>query len=290
MIIFEMVRYTSYMNNTFNELYLNAENAEACSLINRAIPLKDIFPEEILSGIQKFKSGEIDNLIIHGLSVPDNISETPQEIRKAVTTTYPAYIIESIGNFLGNISEKNIENTIRFRSEDGTVNEETWHGHYQYKYSVFYCLRADPEAKTYFFSANALVETAPKEIADLLLRPLKYIKSAEPFSLISKNESGYEISHHIYGRSDIEKYIKDLDLPNVVKALENLITTVSDNEARNAVEYLLNALKKCNVFISYLPGDIALYNEECTMRFSPAYTPSTRKEKDRWILALSVEK
>jgi hypothetical protein len=278
------------MKEMFNELYLNAQTAEACSLITRAVPLEDIFPEEIFSGIQKFKSGEIDNLIIHGLSVPESISETPQQIRKAVTNTYPAYIIESIGNFLGSISEKNIENTIRFRSEDGTVNEETWHGHYQYKCSVFYCLRADPEAKTYFFSANTLIETAPKEISDLLLRPLKYIENAEPFSLISKNESGYEISHHIYGRSDIEKYIKDLDLPDVIKALENLINTVTDQEAKNAVEYLLNTLKKCDVFISYLPGDVALYNEECTMRFSPAYIPSTRTEEDRWILALSVKK
>lgn len=274
----------------FNELNLDTENVKNLPLITEAVSLDNLFPEKVIAAIEKFKSGELDNLIIHGLPVPQATPETPQEIRKVPIGLFPVYIVESIGNFLGKISDKNIENTIRFRSETEYVNEETWHGHYQYKYSVFYCLRADAQAKTYFFSANKFLETAPAEIVPLLVAPLKYIQSEEPFSLISKNESGHEISHHIYGRSDIEQYIKDLDLPDVVKALTHILATSQDENAKKAVDYLLNALKNCPDYICYKSGDIALYNEECTMRFSPGYTPSTQPTEDRWILALSVEK
>lgn len=274
----------------FNELYLDTETIKNLPLITEGVSLSALFPKEVITAIEKFKSGEIDNLIIHGSPIPDQIPETPQEIRKAPVDLFPAYIIESIGDFLGKISYKKIENTIRFRSEIGHVNEETWHGHHQYKYSVFYCLRADERAKTYFFSANTLLQTAPPEVASLLVRPLPYIQAKAPFPLISKNESGYEISHHIYGRSDIEKYIKDLDLPDVVKALTHILANVQDENTKKAIEYLLNILKNCPDYISYKPGDIALYNEECTMRFSPGYNPSTQSTEDRWILALSIEK
>lgn len=274
----------------FNELNLNKENVKNLSLITKAVSLSNLFSEEIIATIEKFKSGELDNLVIHGFPVPDTIPETPQEIRKPPIGLFPAYIIESIGNFLGKISDKNIENTIRFRSETGYVNEETWHGHYQYRYSVFYCLRADDQAKTYFFSANTFLQNAPAEIFSLLVTPFKYLQGEESFPLISKNESGHEISHHIYGRSDIEQYIKDLDLPDVVKALTHILANVQDVNAKKAVDYLLNALRNCPDYICYKPGDIALYNEECTMRFSPGYTPSTQAIEDRWILALSVKK
>lgn len=274
----------------FNEMYLDADTVKNIPLITEGVSLSDLFPEKVFAAIEKFKFGEIDNLIIHGAHLPHVVPETPQEIRKAPVDVFPAYVIESIGDFLGKISDKKVENSIRFRSGTGYVNEETWHGHYQYKYSVFYCLRADEEAKTYFFSANTLIQTAPSEIATLLVRPLSYIQGDEPFPLISKNKSGYEISHYIYGRSDIEQYIKDLDLPDVTKTLAHILADVQDESAKKAVEYLLNALKNCPDYISYKPGDIALYNEECTMRFSPGYTPSTQPIEDRWILALSVQK
>lgn len=171
----------------------------------------------------------------------------------------------------------------------GGVNEETWHGHYQHKYSVFYCLRADPAAKTYLFSVDTFIKEAPKEINTTLLAPFAYFPDRPAFALVTNESDGYKISHEIYDRSDFEKYIKDLDLPDVVKALEKIGTgTIEDKKVRDAVEYLLDALKNQTPCITYKPGDLAMYNESRTMRFSPSYVPSTPPEKDRWILALAV--
>ncbi len=274
-----------------NEITIENFKANDYSLIQEIIPIQEIFSSEVVAEIEKFKSNRIDNLIIHGLPLPVGLSSTPQEIRSAPKDIFPGYIIKSIGNFLGRISDKDLENTVRFRKADGgAVNEETWHGHSQYKYSVFYCLRADPEAKTYFFSANVAIKNAPPEIVDSLLAPFSYIPGKSPFPLITEGENGYELSLEIYGRSDFEKYIKDLDLPDVVKALKKIRTSDLNKEAQDATDYLLNAILTTTSCIVYNAGDIALYNETSTMRFSPAYTPSTAPEEDRWILSLSVEK
>jgi hypothetical protein len=275
-----------------NELTAENSRVEDYSLINGILPIHEIFSPEIVVEIEKFKSNKIDNLVIHGLPVPVNLVATPQEIRSAPKDIFPAYIIKSIGNFIGTISDKDLENTVRFRNtESGDVNEETWHGHSQYKCSVFYCLRADPEAKTYFFSVNEIIKNALPEIANSLQASFSYIPEKSPFPLVIKGESGYELSLEIYGRSDFEKYVKDLDLPDVVKALKKISAdNLNNSEAQGTVDYLLNAILTTTSYIVYKPGDIALYNETSTMRFSPSYIPSTTPEDDRWILSLSVEK
>lgn len=275
-----------------NELTEENSKIEDYSMIHGVLPIQEIFSPEIVAEIEKFKSNKIDNLIIHGLPTLINIASTPQEIRSAPKEIFPAYIIKSIGNFLGTISNKDIENTVRFRNaESGDVNEETWHGHSQYKYSVFYCLRADTEAKTYFFSANETIKNALPEITQSLLASFPYISGKSPFPLVIEGENGYELSLEIYGRSDFEKNIKDLDLPDVVKALKKISADNFNNkEAQGTVDYLLNKILTTTSCIVYKPGDIALYNETSTMRFSPAYTPSTDSKNDRWILSLSVEK
>lgn len=273
---------------------IRAENLkdDKYSMLNGVLPLDEIFPSEIVSQIEKIKSNEIDNLIIHGLPVIDHLPPTPKEIRDVPENIFSGYILKSIGSFLGVISCKNLENTVRFRNADKKiVNEETWHGHPQYKYSVFYCLRADPNAKTYFFSANDTVKNAPPEIARSLTEPFSYLSNKKPFSLLQKGPRGYEISIDIYDRSDFEKYIKDLDLPDVVKALKKIDASDFNNrEAKGAVTYLLKVIEDTTQCIVYEPGDIALYNETSTMRFSPAYEPSTSPDEDRWILSLSVDK
>jgi hypothetical protein len=275
----------------FNELTVE-NSCKDYSEIHYVLPIWKIFSHEIVVEIEKFKSNKIDNLIIHGLPTPINLPTTPKEIMNASKDIFPAHIIKSIGNFLGTISHKDLENTVRFRNvENGDVNEETWHGHPQYKYSVFYCLRADREAKTYFFSANNMIKNAPSEIADLLLKPFSYVSDKSPFPLIIKRENGYELSLEIYDHSDFEKYIKDLDLPDIMKVLKKISVSVLNNkEAQDAVEYLIKAILTTTTYVVYKPGDIALYNEASTMRFSPAYTPSTVPEEDRWILSLSIAK
>jgi len=258
--------------------------------LDRPTSIEEILPTHVVAEIEKFKAGEIDNLIIHGFPIPHDLPATPSEIRDQYDGQFPAYILKSVGEYLGTISPKGVENTIRFRTGNlGIVNEETWHGHYQYQYTLFYCLRGDPAAQTHFFSANALMKNVPADIAEILLTSYKYFPDRESFPLITKSEHGYSISHHIYDRSDFEKYVKDLDLPDVLKALEKMRGRAEKGDAEQAVEYLLDTIKDSTPAISYKPGDVALYDERSTIRFSPSYTPTTPQAEDRWILALTVE-
>jgi hypothetical protein len=271
----------------FNEIEIKRADKDIYARVKSVQKVEQIFPAAVTVLLERFKSHTIDNVIIRGLPVPEDLPHTPTEIKKEVQNDFPAYILKSIANFLGQISEKGIEHTIRFRIND-MVNEETWHGHYQYQYSVFYCLRGDPNAKTYLFSANQFVKNAQPDIQKMLLAPKKYMADKEPFSLIVQESDGYRISEQIYDRSDFEKYVKDLDLPDVTKALRKISPKESDSVS--TVQYLLQALENPDHWISYTAGDIAMYNESSTMRFSPSYKPSTEKHFDRWILSLSISK
>ena len=264
-----------------NELWLkNPDNTLSGS------PMDQLFSGDILNQLNRFKAEEIDNLIIHGFPVPADLPPTPRQIREKPKDMFPSQALSELGKFLGTISPKGIENTIRFRTGGESANEETWHGHYQYSYSVFYCLRGDENAKTYFLSANSVIKNAPKAIANALLSPFAYFPARQPFALMHKSR-GYEFSHEIFDRSDFEKYIKDLDLPDALKALERIDTESVSKDAQNTLAYLLDAIRNAP-YITYKPGDVALYNEQSTMRFSPSYVPSGKPEEDRWILSLSV--
>jgi hypothetical protein len=274
----------------FNEINYNGSESRNLAKLDAVFPVEEILPEQVVSEIKRFKRGEIDNLIIHGLPTPEQIPQTPAQIRDVYEDVFPAYVLRSIGNFLGRVSIKGIENTVRFRTGDlGLVNEETWHGHYQYQYTAFYCLRGDPAAETYFFSANTFIKNAPDHLRELFLTPFVYFPDRPAFSLITSNTYGHSLSHNIYDRSDFERYVKDLDLPDVVKSLEKINGRIHDQDFQKAVTYLTNTLKNPDLYVSYRPGDVALYDERSTLRFSPSYIPTTAQGEDRWLLALTVE-
>lgn len=234
--------------------------------------LADLFAPEILERLQAIHDKQIDNLIIHGFPVPNAIDETPKEIHAAVPQIFPRYLIETLGKYLGEFSEKGIESSIRFRtSEDGSMNVETWHGHPQFTHSVFYCLRGDENARTYFLSANDIAKEAIEEDKMMLLNS----------GLIKQAADGYEFSKEIYQPSDFQQQIKNLDLPDTTKVLSR----DRENEAHN---YLLKRMLDAKDKVVYLPGDVAIYNERQTMRFSPSYIPSSKPGEERWLLGVGV--
>lgn len=248
--------------------------------------LEDLFSADVLEQIDQFKNKEIDYLIIRGMPVSDNLPNTPLKIRNS-HDLLELKVFMLIARSLGKISEKGVENTIRFNLEGEKTNTETWHSHFQYSSSVFYCLRGDSEAKTYFLSANEMMKTAESE-TQLLTKPLEYITGLPSFALIEKVSNRYIFSKHIFDRSELEKYIDDLDLPDVVKMLKKIIKNTLSTEAQQAVRYLINKLETATDWISYIPGDFVLVHESSVIRYSPGYAPTTSPENARWLLAVSV--
>ncbi len=234
--------------------------------------LADLFSPEILEHLRTLYDRQIDNLIIRGFPVPQVIDQTPQEIHAAVPQIFPRYLIETLGKHLGEFSEKGIESSIRFRtSDDGSMNVETWHGHPQFTYSVFYCLRGDENAKTYFLSANDIIYEAAKVERAMLLTS----------GLIKQDQNGFKFSEAIYQPSDFQQQIMNLDLPDTTKVL-------SANRESEAYTYLLKRMLDAKDKVVYQPGDVAIYNERQTMRFSPSYMPSSQPGAERWLLGVGV--
>ncbi len=251
------------------------------------ISLDKLFSAEILEKVNQFRQGSIDHLVIRGLPTSDKMPDTPQKIRSVDRPPLETAILTAVASKVGKISEKGIENTIRFNLEGEKTNKETWHSHFQYASSIFYCLRSDPEAKVYFLSADEVMCDA-KEVAPLLTTTFKYVKDLPEFALIQEVSGKYIFSKYIFERSELEKYIEDLDLPDAVKMLKNIIASTPDVKAKGAASYLLSQLEGAKDFISYLPGDLIMVHEPRVIRYSPGFASKIPVREARWLLAVSV--
>lgn|GEM_PF-2136055 len=250
--------------------------------------LDDLFSKSIIDQIELLKKGEIDHLLIRGIKISNNLPKTPQEIRDMVEVK-ENNIINSVANYLGNISKKGIENSIRF-DIDGNNNTETWHNHRQYKYSVFLCLKDDPKTQSFLLSANNLIKESNSEIKNSLLNKLTYLENESPFSLIENNKGKYSFSYNIFYKSDLEDKIKDLDLPDALQKLERIKTFNHDLEVQKAISYLIRTIKNFSEHYTFTKGDLMIVDEASTIRFSPEYTPTKiNKGDERWILSVSVD-
>lgn len=251
------------------------------------ISLEKLFSKEVIEKINQFRAREIDHLIVRGLPTSDNLPDTPLKIRSAAHPALEAALLTAVARAIGRVSEKGIENTIRFNLEGEKTNRETWHSHFQYSSSVFYCLRGDPEARVYFLSANELMRNAG-DMEELLTTPLEYIKSVPKFSLIEAESGKYKFSKYIFDRSELEKYIQDLDLPDAVKMLRKIVNTNSDRQAMRAASYFISRLENAQDHISYIPGDLMMVHDPNVIRYSPGYKTTIPIQKARWLLAVSL--
>lgn len=255
---------------------------------NNPSSINDVLSDYAIEKINLLADGKIDHLLIRGIEISKNLPKTPKEIRQNIEIEENK-IMTIIGNYLGNISEKGIENSIRF-DIDGNNNTETWHNHRQYKYSVFLCLKDDPTPKTYLLSANKIIEDSDPIIKDILLDKLKYISNEESFPLIEKYNNGYAFSKNIFDKSDLEEKIKDLDLPDALQKLDRIVKDNHDEKVQKSVKCLVDIINNHYEYYTFTKGDLMIVEEASTIRFSPEYKPLKREDGDeRWILTLSVD-
>ncbi len=256
--------------------------------LEQGLTIENLFSSEILQNIELFKSGKLDYLIIRGMPVSEILPNTPLEIREQTFPELEKNILTTIAQYLGAISDKGIEHTIRFNLEGEGTNNETWHSHFQFKSSLFYCVRADESAKTYYLVAGNVARSAGELLPDLLT-PYSYIADTPAFPLIELHDGTYTFSKYIFERSELEKFVKDLDLPDAVKMLRKIVKNVTDKKYAHAAAFLLSQLEDAQEYISYLPGDLVLLHEPRVIRFSPGYKTNIPVERARWLLAVSLE-
>jgi hypothetical protein len=250
--------------------------------------LEGLFSVEVLKEVSRFRSGELDLLIVRGMPVSDNLPPTPSEIRAPIYPEQEKAILTTVAQSLGNISAKEVEHTIRFNLEGEGTNNETWHSHFQYKSSIFFCVRADANAMVYFLTASEVIESAG-ELTPYLTTPYQFLENLPAFSLIESREGYYIFSKYIFERSELEKYVKDLDLPDAMKMLRIIVGSASDQNFARAASYLLNKLEKAQDCISYVPGDLIMVHEPRVIRYSPGYRTDIAAKEARWLLAVSLE-
>lgn len=200
-------------------------------------------------------------------------------------------LLKQIAQFLGEVSLKGIENTIRFQLASGLTNIETWHSHFQHNFSLLFCLRGDKNAQSFLISANELMKKSNNEKGVLLTKPQKYLENEEPFSLIKKVQDNYEFSSLIFDRSDFEEQIPNLDLPDAEQKLKQIQISLKSNiEVQKSVNYLFELLEDVSNYVVYKQGDMMIVNEQSTIRYSSSYELSTEEGKERWLIATSISK
>lgn len=250
---------------------------------------KYIIPQLVLDKISEIKRNVIDHVLFRGFPVSENLPNTP--IRIQDSENHPAiegHIFSKIVSELGEISDKKIENTIRFITKGKTMNEEPWHNHSQHKYSILYCLYSDMKSYSFLESANQIMRKADRKSRKNLLSVSKYVCNVEEFSLIKEKNGIYEFSRDIFGHSYLENEVDNLDLPDALKKLKKMIKSVS-GDTKKSVQYLIEELENSENKFIYQVGDLAIVNEASTIRFSPAYFSSTKKGREKWLLAASVK-
>lgn len=252
------------------------------------LSLESLFSTEVLEQINRFRLGELDYLIVRGLPVSPDIPHTPSEIRAPIYPEHEKDILTLVSQSIGSISEKGVEHTIRFNLEGEGTNNETWHSHFQYSSSIFYCIRADANAKTYFLTSRDVTNSAG-DLLPYLTTPYKYLNESPAFSLIEPLHEYYAFSKYIFERSELEKFVKDLDLPDAMKMLKKIVKSITDDNFAKAASYLLQCLEKAEDSICYIPGDLILVHEPRVIRYSPGYKTDIPAKNARWLLAVSLE-
>ena len=225
------------------------------------------------------------------VSPPDNINE-PVSLSIAHPMLAGLALI-----FNQNIASKRFENSIRFPINNVVKNQETWHGHPDYSYTLFYCQKGDPKAKTKVICAHTLammVFTHYPEGLNHLFEPQEFIKGQAPFSLISGSEQeGYAFAPQLHQtRSSLAQNIEALDLPDIQMCLRHWKDNLDANpDVKKTLTFLTGLLTMYGslhdeMFV-YERGDIVIYNEKTTARYSNSFEASDAKNP-RWMQTLSV--
>lgn len=246
--------------------------------------LINTLPEDVADSLINFS--ELDHLIIRDLPVSDDLPPTPRSISES---TYPTIALPILFGVAALIKQpidlqKRVENSIRFDDVDTGMNEEPWHCHLQHATSLFYCQRGDENARTYVARAQDILESAPSGLATSFIKAAAHIKGADSFALIHTHGETNTFSRCLFTTINLKgAYIPDLNMQGF-HTRKSAITPSSQ-----AYKDLKNAIKGTDDFFVYQPGDLALYQENATLRSSPAYEATNLGDEGRWIQTISTK-
>lgn len=239
------------------------------------------------------KSGAQPAQIFSGLASPDalkNLPDTPASIRGTAFPEVSNELLHGIAEVIGGkIAPKGIENTIRFVTKGkNEANEETWHSHPQFDFSIFFCLRADPNAHVFMVQARDIYETASGQTKNILLTPYPYLAEAPAFALLERHGERFTFARPLYSPSKLQGDIEDLDLPDVKKTLEHICNQRLENCPAEGLSHFLKCFETGSHKIVYQPGDVAIYDEKGTLRYSPPFEQTEQSPHNRWLQSLSL--
>lgn len=260
---------------------------EECQGVVQADRRGRALPRRVQQAIDSVGSGERHVLLVRNLPVPDGLPPTPEAIRADVQPRVIHDVSIEIADRLGSVAEHSPENTIRFKREEAGVAAESWHGHPHHDYSVFYCVRGDPEATTYVTSTEDVLDAASEARRDALLKAYSY--GEERFSLLQRQDDLVVFAPQLYVASDLQRDIEDLHLPDVKRGLERLICDELPSEARGNIAFLTEFLDDVDRKVCYEAGDLAVFNERTTLRYSPGYEETGEEGERRWLYVTGVD-
>jgi hypothetical protein len=257
--------------------------------------LQDSLPKTIVASIKQCLNSKADGILISGFPVDVNyMTITPSAIRQSMPSNIGMLVLLGLSGLSEKpLAAKRFEHTIRFRfNGDPLCNVEPWHNHPQYHSTIFFCQRGDAEAKTYMISATEIFLANP-ELKETFLEPYDYFGNGQPFALMERTGKLIAFSKRLSIPSPLKGRAPDLDLGDAEAVLCDFISSsVRRPQPQTlAITALVKALQKPsqNEPIIYRPGDVAIYNENTTMRYSPAFKPSALPTHERWLQSLSLE-
>ena len=255
---------------------------------NRMNPVlsKTDIPEQIQAFIQN--PHIISGLRFRNLPTPKQPITAPKAIREPIPLSIAHILLAGfLKPFNQPVANKRFESSIRFQNGNMT-NEETWHGHPQFHYTAFYCHQGDLHAQTNVFSANMAMRCLQRGTQTTLLTPFAYTSDQKPFALIAPREQGFRFTPELQtAQSNWMDKIESLDLPNLLKFLDMLYDSNIPRKNKAAIHQLQNIFNNWVFPIIHHAGDLILFNEKTTIRYSAPYKPST-SNTPRWMQTLSL--
>jgi len=222
---------------------------------------------------------------------------TPKSIQESAALSIAHPMLAGLAMLFNDIAPKRFENTIRFPVNHHAMNEEPWHGHPDYGYTLFYCQHGDPNAQTRVLCAETIAKltfTYYPEGLDALFKPQAFIPQIEPFALIQKSrKNGYIFASELNSiKTSLLEHVDGLDLPDMQSCLKYWRDNSDiDDSAKAALTFMMTILTYhgafCDKIMTYERGDIVIFNEKNTARYSQSFQPSDQKNP-RWLQSLSV--
>ena len=230
-----------------------------------------------------------DHIILRGFPVDTQAVKAPETFLEKRDNTIALPILFGVAAMAKfSVDEKRgVMNTIRFDfNRDGMANVEPWHGHPDFKTTMFFCHKGDKAATAYVGQAREILRTANGNLAHAIMTPYPYVVGEKPFSLMKLFGHKTVFTPALYKNP---QDVADLKLPDVLATVEQLLQAQPRGAHRSALEHIREALLLNKNAIVYEPGDLAIYDEHSTIRYSPGFKISNDPGQERWLQSIAAK-